>query len=31
VSNGYADSLVRANPDRFQVVPNQNLLAGKDY
>jgi len=31
VSNGYADSLVRANPDRFQVVPNQSLLAGKDY
>lgn len=31
LSNGYADSLVRANPDRFQVVPNQNLLAGKDY
>jgi hypothetical protein len=31
VSNGYADSLVRANPDRFQVVPNQNLIAGKDY
>jgi hypothetical protein len=31
VSNGYADSLVRANPDRFQVVPSQNLLAGKDY
>jgi hypothetical protein len=31
VSNGYADSLVRANPDRFQVVPSQNLIAGKDY
>jgi hypothetical protein len=31
VSNGYADSLVRANPDRFQVVPNQSLIAGKDY
>jgi hypothetical protein len=31
VSNGYADSLVRANPDRYQVVPSQNLLAGKDY
>jgi len=31
VSNGYADSLVRANPNRFQVVPSQNLLAGKDY
>jgi hypothetical protein len=31
VSNAYADSLVRANPNRFQVVPNQNLLAGKDY
>jgi len=31
VSNGYADSLVRANPNRFQVVPNQSLIAGKDY
>jgi hypothetical protein len=31
VSNGYADSLVRANPDRYQVVPSQSLLAGKDY
>jgi hypothetical protein len=31
VANTYADSLVRANPDRFQVVPNQNLIKGKDY
>ena len=31
VNNGYADSLVRANPNRYQVVPSQNLIAGKDY
>ncbi len=31
VNNGYADSLVRANPDRFEIVPNQNLIRGLDY
>ena len=31
VSNNYADSLVRANPGRFQIVPNQDLLKGRDY
>lgn len=31
VSNNYADSLVRANPDRYQIVPNQNLIKGADY
>jgi hypothetical protein len=31
VSNSYADSLVRGNPDRFQIVPNQDLIKGKDY
>ncbi|HEY2861808.1 MAG TPA: hypothetical protein VGJ21_25635 [Terracidiphilus sp.] len=31
VANSYADSLVRANPDRFQVVANQNLIKGQDY
>jgi hypothetical protein len=31
VNNGYADSLVRANPDRFEIVPNQNLIKGLDY
>jgi len=31
VTNSYADSLVRGNPDRFQLVPNQNLIKGKDY
>jgi hypothetical protein len=31
VSNSYADSLVRANPDRFEIVPNQDLIKGKDY
>ncbi|MEP6886444.1 MAG: hypothetical protein ABJC66_16970 [Gammaproteobacteria bacterium] len=31
LSNSYADSLVRGNPDRFQIVPNQDLIKGKDY
>ena len=31
LSNNYADSLVRANPDRFQIVPNQDLIRGLDY
>jgi hypothetical protein len=31
VSSSYADSLVRANPDRFQIVPNQDLIKGQDY
>jgi hypothetical protein len=31
VSNSYADSLVRANPDRFQIIQNQNLIRGLDY
>jgi hypothetical protein len=31
INNVYADSLVRANPNRYQVVPSQDLIAGKDY
>ena len=31
VANSYADALVRGNPDRFQLVPNQDLIKGKDY
>jgi hypothetical protein len=31
VSNSYADSLVRGNPDRFQYVPNQEMIRGQDY
>jgi hypothetical protein len=31
VSDSYADSLVRSNPDRFQIVPNQGLIKGRDY
>jgi len=31
VNNSYADSLVRANPDRFELVGNQDLIRGKDY
>jgi hypothetical protein len=31
LSNSYADSLVRSNPDRFQIVPNQDLIKGKDF
>jgi hypothetical protein len=31
VSSSYADSLVRANPDRFQIIANQDLIKGLDY
>ncbi len=31
LSNSYADSLVRSNPDRFQIVPNQDLIKGRDF
>jgi hypothetical protein len=31
VTNSYADSLIRGNPERFQIVPNQDLIKGKDY
>jgi hypothetical protein len=31
VNNSYADSLVRANPDRFELVGNQDLIRGKGY
>jgi len=31
VNNSYADSLVRANHDRFELVGNQDLIRGKDY
>jgi hypothetical protein len=31
VSNSYADSLVRSDPERFQIVANQDLIKGKDY
>jgi hypothetical protein len=31
VNNSYAESLVRANPDRFELVGNQDLIRGKDY
>ena len=31
LSNAYADSLVRSNPDRFQIVTNQDLIKGKDF
>ena len=31
VTNSYADFLLRGNPDRFQLVPNQDLIKGKDY
>jgi hypothetical protein len=31
VSNNYADSLVRGNPNRYQIVPNQDLIKGRDY
>jgi len=31
VSNGYADSLVQADPRRFQIIPTQDFLKGVDY
>jgi hypothetical protein len=31
VSNSFADSLVKANPDRFEIVQNQDLIRGRDY
>ena len=31
VSNRYAESLVQANPNRFEVVQNQDLIRGRDY
>jgi len=31
VSNAYADSLVQADPKRFQIVPTQDFLKGVDY
>ena len=31
VSSSYADSLVKANPDRFQIISNQDLIKGQDY
>ncbi len=30
-SNKFADSLVRANPNRFEIVQNQELIRGRDY
>jgi hypothetical protein len=31
VSNGMADALVRADPDRYEIVPTANFLRGVDY
>ena len=31
VPNSLADALIKANPDRFQVVPTQDFLKGKDF
>ena len=31
VGNRFADSLVKANPDRFEIVPNQEMIRGRDY
>ena len=31
LTNSYADALVRGNPDRFHIVPNQDLIKGKGY
>jgi hypothetical protein len=31
VGNRFADSLVKANPNRFEIVQNQDLIRGRDY
>ena len=31
VGNRFADSLVKANPNRFEIVQNQDLIQGRDY
>jgi hypothetical protein len=31
VSNNFADALVKSNPNQFQVVPNQQMIQGRDY
>ena len=31
VGNKFADALVKGNPDRFEIVPNQELIRGIDY
>jgi predicted GNAT family acetyltransferase len=31
VGNKFADSLVKANPNRFEIVQNQDLIQGRDY
>jgi predicted GNAT family acetyltransferase len=31
VGNRFADSLVKANPNRFEIVQNQELIRGRDY
>jgi hypothetical protein len=31
VSNSYADALVRGNPDRYQIVPTQEMIKGRDF
>jgi hypothetical protein len=31
VSNGYADALVKADPNRFQYVATQDFIKGVDY
>jgi predicted GNAT family acetyltransferase len=31
VGNRFADSLVKGNPNRFEIVQNQDLIRGRDY
>ena len=31
VGNRFADSLVKSNPNRFEIVQNQDLIQGRDY
>ena len=30
-TNKFADALVKANPDRFEIVQNQDMIRGRDY
>ncbi|HEX3892703.1 MAG TPA: hypothetical protein VHW46_09045 [Terracidiphilus sp.] len=31
VGNRFADSLVKSNPGRFEIVQNQDMIRGRDF
>jgi hypothetical protein len=31
LSNRFADTLIQSNPNRFEAVPNQQMIQGVDY